>query len=246
MVYFGRFIFLMRSDNLLRTRNCLLNLYQNASKSTLNRLKDTILPPKPKKPEPPFLLYVKHVKPKFLKETPDMRYSLILKRASKEWAELDFTKKECFIDQYHTNFEVYKNELKEYNDSLTDEQRQLWKKKKKEYEKNNSNVGNKRKHEMLGKPKKPPNAYFCYISSKKNNKNPDMTSKEWVKLLSTSWKELSEAEKESYITEATQLQTQYYKDLEKWEMEMIQSGHIDVVRSKILTKYKNTKKENKE
>ncbi|XP_033304836.1 transcription factor A, mitochondrial-like isoform X2 [Bombus bifarius] len=241
MVYFGRFIFLMRSDNLLRTRNCLLNLYQNASKSTLNRLKDTILPPKPKKPEPPFLLYVKHVKPKFLKETPDMRYSLILKRASKEWAELDFTKKECFIDQYHTNFEVYKNELKEYNDSLTDEQRQLWKKKKKEYEKNNSN-----KHEMLGKPKKPPNAYFCYISSKKNNKNPDMTSKEWVKLLSTSWKELSEAEKESYITEATQLQTQYYKDLEKWEMEMIQSGHIDVVRSKILTKYKNTKKENKE
>lgn len=64
--------------------------------------------------------------------------------------------------------------------------------------------------------------------------------------MSISWKELSEAEKESYITEATQLQTQYYKDLEKWEMEMIQSGHIDVVRSKILTKYKNTKKENKE
>lgn len=64
--------------------------------------------------------------------------------------------------------------------------------------------------------------------------------------MSISWKELSEAEKESYITEATQLQTQYYKDLEKWEMEMIQSGHTDVVRSKILTKYKNTKKENKE
>lgn len=124
-------------------RNCLLNLYQNASKSTLDRLKDTILPPKPKKPEPPFLLYVKHVKLKFLKETPDMRYSLILKRASKEWAELDFTEKEYFIDQYHTNFEVYKNELKEYNDSLTYEQRQLWKEKKKEYEKNNSDVGNK-------------------------------------------------------------------------------------------------------
>lgn len=64
--------------------------------------------------------------------------------------------------------------------------------------------------------------------------------------MTTSWKELPEAEKESYFTEATQLQTQYYKDLEKWEMEMIQSGHTDVVRSKILTKYKNTKEENKE
>ncbi|XP_033175403.1 transcription factor A, mitochondrial [Bombus impatiens] len=241
MVYFGRFIFLMRSDNLLRTRNCLLNLYQNASKSTLNQLKDTILPPKPKKPESPFLLYVKHIKSRFLKETPNMKYSMMLKRASKEWTELDFTEKECFIDQYNTNFEVYKNELKEYNDSITDEQRQLWKKKKKEYEKKNND-----KHEMLGKPKKPPNAYFCYILSKKNNKDPDIAGQEWLKLLAISWSELSEAEKESYFTEATQLQTQYQKDLEKWEMEMIQSGHTDVVRCKMLTKYKkNTKKENK-
>lgn len=63
--------------------------------------------------------------------------------------------------------------------------------------------------------------------------------------MSTNWKELSEAEKESYITEATQLMTQYHKDLEKWEMEMIQSGHPDVVRSKILMKYKNTEEQNK-
>lgn len=125
-------------------RNCLLTLYQNASKSALNQLKDTILPPKPKKPEAPFLLYVKHVKSRFLKETPDMRYSLILKRASKEWAELDLTEKECFMHQYSKKFEVYKNELKEYNDSITDEQRQLWKEKKKEYVQNNSHIDNKR------------------------------------------------------------------------------------------------------
>lgn len=64
--------------------------------------------------------------------------------------------------------------------------------------------------------------------------------------MTTSWKELSDAEKESYITEATQLKTQYYKDLEKWEIEMIHHGHIDVVRYKILTKYKNTKEEKEE
>lgn len=32
---------------------------------------------------------------------------------------------------------------------------------------------------MLGKPKRPLNAYFCYMSSRKNNKNPDMTNKVW-------------------------------------------------------------------
>lgn len=125
-------------------RNCLLNLYQTASKSALNQLKDTILPPKPKKPQAPFLLYVKRVKPRFLKETPNMRYAQILKRASKEWAELDLTEKEYFTDQYNKNLEAYKNELKEYDDSITDEQRQLWEKKKKEYERNNSDISNKR------------------------------------------------------------------------------------------------------
>lgn len=32
---------------------------------------------------------------------------------------------------------------------------------------------------MLGKPKKPPNAYFCYILSKKNNKDPDIAGQVW-------------------------------------------------------------------
>lgn len=175
-----------------------------------------------------------------------MKYTQLLKTASKEWAELDSTKKEYFLNQYYTNREVYMNKLKEYYNSITDEQRQLWKEKKNEYIRNNSEINNKRKYEMLGKPKKPPNAYFCYLTSKRNDRDPNITNKEWIKLLTTSWKELSDAEKQSYITEATQLQTQYYEDLEKWEMEMINYGHSDVVRPKILTKYKNTKEEKDE
>lgn len=238
-------MFFMRSENLLCTRNCLLNLYQNASKSALKQLKETILPLKPKKPEAPFLLYVKHVRSRFNEETPLIRYAEVLKRASREWAELNFTEKEYFINQYNKNREEYMNKLQEYNNSITDEQRQLWKKKKKEYIRNNSEI-DKRKYEVLGKPKKPLNAYFCYLTSKKNDRNPNMSHKEWIKLLTTSWKELSDAEKESYIIEATQLRTQYCKDLEKWEIEMIHSGHPDVVRPKILTKYNVTKQEEEE
>lgn len=121
-------------------RNCLLNLYQNASKSA----KDTILPPKPKKPESPFLLYVKHVKPRFLEETPNMKYAQILKSASSKWAELDLTNRKYFINQYYKNREVYIDKLKEYYNSITDEQKQLWEGKEKEYKRNNNEVNNKR------------------------------------------------------------------------------------------------------
>ncbi|XP_003394113.1 transcription factor A, mitochondrial [Bombus terrestris] len=244
MVYFRRFIFLMRSENLLCTRNCLLNLYQNSSRSALRQLKDTVLPPKPKRPEGPFFLYVKHIKLKFLEETPDISQVQLLKRASRQWAELDLAEKEYFMNQYHKNREIYMNELKEYNNSITNEQRELWEKKKKEYLQNNSSLSNKRKYEMLGRPKKSLNPFLCYVTSKKNDKNPNTSFKEWVKLLSTSWKELSGAEKESYINKATQLSIQYQKDLEKWEVEMIHSGHPDVVRPKILRKYKNIEDKN--
>lgn len=119
-------------------------MYQNASKSALRQLKDTTLPPKPKKPEPPFLLYVKHAKARFLEETPDMKYAQILKSASREWTELDLTKKEYFLNQYYKNREIYMNELKEYYNSFTDEQKKLWIGKEKEYKRNNSDVDNKR------------------------------------------------------------------------------------------------------
>ena len=125
-------------------RNCLLNLYQNSSRSALRQLKDTVLPPKPKRPEGPFFLYVKHIKLKFLEETPDISQVQLLKRASRQWAELDLAEKEYFMNQYHKNREIYMNELKEYNNSITNEQRELWEKKKKEYLQNNSSLSNKR------------------------------------------------------------------------------------------------------
>ncbi|XP_060812706.1 transcription factor A, mitochondrial [Bombus pascuorum] len=243
MVYFGRFIFFMRSENLLCTRNCLLNLYQNASKSALSQLKETILPPKPKKPEAAFFVYVRHVKSKLAEETPNIKYTEILKRASKKWAELNHTEKQYYVNVYVKNYEAYMNKLKEYNNSITDEQKKLWNKKKKEYKRNNSEIYTKRKYALLGKPKKPLNAYLCYLTSKKIEKDPNMTNQEWVKLLTTNWKKLSDTEKESYFTESAQLRIQYLKDLENWEIEMINSGHFDVVRPTILTKYKVTKEQ---
>ncbi|KOX67680.1 Transcription factor A, mitochondrial [Melipona quadrifasciata] len=129
--------------------------------------------------------------------------------------------------------------MREYENSLTEEQKQLWEQKKKEY----TQVNNKKKYEVLGKPKKPSNAYLSYLSSKRKDKNPDMHVKDWVRSMTVNWNTLSDEEKEPYLTEAMQLNAQYQKDLEKWEMQMIRSGNSDLVRSKTLLKYKDANRE---
>lgn len=243
MMCYGKFIYFTRSETLLCTRNCLLNVSQNASKNVLKYIKETILPSKPKKPISPFLLYVKDISFKIKEEEPGTKYSEILKKASKGWAELNPIEKENFTKQYIKNYEIYTKELKEYNNSLTNEQKQLWEEKKKEYEKSNKEINNKQKNKILGKPKKPPNTYLLYILSKKNEKDPNISFKDWLKSMSISWKKLSNMEKEPYVIKTMKLLSQYKEDLEKWEMKMIHSGHSDVVRLQTLMKYNLHKNE---
>ncbi|XP_031772203.1 high mobility group B protein 13 [Apis florea] len=131
MMCYRKFIYFTRSETLLCTRNCLLNFYQNASKNVLKYINETILPSKPKKPISPFLLYVKDIKFKIEQEESNIKYSEILKKASKGWAELDPIEKENFRKQYVKNYEIYTKELKKYNNSLTNEQKELSEKKKK-------------------------------------------------------------------------------------------------------------------
>lgn len=58
-----------------------------------------------------------------------------MKKASKEWAELNLIEKENLRKQYIRNYEIYTKELEKYNNSLTDEQKELSEKKKNEYDK---------------------------------------------------------------------------------------------------------------
>ncbi|KAG6801873.1 transcription factor A, mitochondrial [Apis mellifera caucasica] len=243
MMCYGKFIYFTRSETLLCKRNCLLNFYQNISKGVLKYIKETIIPSKPKKPISPFLLYVKDISLKIKQEKPDTKYSEILKKASRGWAELNPVEKENFTKEYIKNYEIYTKQLKEYNNSITDEQKQLWEEKKKEYENSNKKINSKQK--KLGKPKKPPNTYLLYLLSKKNEKDPNISFKDWLKSMTISWKKLPNIEKEPYVIKTMQLISQYKEDLEKWEMKMINSGHSDVVRLQTLLKYNLHKNEHR-
>lgn len=107
-------------------------------------MEKAFFPPKPKRPVSPFVLYVKQVQNHFTEEEPNIRYSEILKKASKRWAVLDPVEKEHFQKQYNENYEAYTKELQEYNNSITEEQKQLWEEKKKECKQTDTGINNKR------------------------------------------------------------------------------------------------------
>lgn len=120
------------------------SLYQNASKDALKSIRECILPPKPKRPQGTFLLYTKHVRPKFIQEQPGMKPVEVIKKASREWAELDPSEKEHFQKEYNDNYKMYIEQLKEYNNSITDEQKRLLEEKQKEYKQSNIQVDSKK------------------------------------------------------------------------------------------------------
>ncbi|CAK9821720.1 Transcription factor A, mitochondrial [Anthophora retusa] len=236
MAGFGRFIFFLYSENMLYTRSFSLNFHQNVSKSALKSIKETVFPPRPKKPEASFLLYIRSVKPKFIKENPHIKYTDIIKKASKEWAELDPIEKQSYQMQYSKNYETYMQQLKEYNDSITPEQKLLWEEKLNEYKQSNKHANNKQKCKTFGKPKKPSGAFLLYLSFKKNQRDLSIPFKTWMTSITETWNTLSDAEKEVYRKQAAKLMEQYAKELEEWETRMIHLGHPDIVRVKTVKK----------
>lgn len=188
-------------------------------------------------------MYIKESRPKFLKQDPSLKQTEIVRKASKAWAELDPVEKESFQMEYNKNHEAYVQEMERYNNSITDEQRQLWEEKKKEHSTSVKVSDTKRKSEAFGKPKRPSSAFLTYLAEKKNEKDANTPFSEWVKSVTKSWNEMSNTEKKSYVDRATESMVQYRKQLDEWETKMINLGHTDIVRQKTLTKQKSVKSE---
>ncbi|XP_025157047.1 transcription factor A, mitochondrial isoform X2 [Harpegnathos saltator] len=206
-------------------------------------IEKNILPPKPKKPLNPYFLYFQSVRNKLQQEHPGIKYIELIKKVSQEWAKIDPTIKQKFQKQHDENYTVYKQKLDHYNNSITDDQRMLiieeLMKKKGVLEKNQT----KQKLMELGKPKRPLSAYLIFLRNKKDSKDPKIPQKEWIKNLSNEWNKMTTEDKDKYYTEAKELQEKYNTDLKKWEQNMIQMGHFDLLRSN--TKSKSNKSVNK-
>ncbi|XP_076232096.1 mitochondrial transcription factor A isoform X1 [Calliopsis andreniformis] len=200
----GKLIFSLDLGNFLHGRNYLLNICQSISKTATQDVNFT----KPKRPLSTFLLYVRSARPRIVQENPNMKPAEVIKRASEEWAKLEPIQKEDFKKQYCSNYEIYIQQLKEFESCLPED------------EKIKQKQSSKSKSNCLGKPTKPTNAFLLYVNSKRTEKGPTIPFKEWLRVKALSWKNMTTTEKEPYVSKAKELMKQYQQDLDLWERKM--------------------------
>ncbi|XP_018378487.1 PREDICTED: ARS-binding factor 2, mitochondrial [Trachymyrmex cornetzi] len=209
-------------------------------KSKQNVEKDSI-PPKPKKPPNIFILYYNSVRNELQKEYPHCKLTELSKIASEKWTQIDPTIKQNLQKQFREQFSIYKQKLMDYENSLTNEQKMEIKLLKKGHTLKQGEI--KQKLMELGKPKRPLSAFMLFMQSKKNTKNPHKSHKDWINDITNEWKNMTMINKSKYNAEASDLLKKYKIEMQKWEEEMIRTGHYNIVKSNIKPKLETDKYE---
>lgn len=90
-----------------------------------NTAEEFTLPPRPKRPLTVYAQYVQSTYKQLQQGNPTIRTQDIMKKISEKWADVDRDVKLKMQTQYMEQYNIYKQQLKEYNNSLTIEQKRL-------------------------------------------------------------------------------------------------------------------------
>ncbi|KAK6626538.1 hypothetical protein RUM44_009011 [Polyplax serrata] len=232
----------MTGSSMLRLINglSLLNIHTGSSHLTVRTfsartaLKKLGLPELPKRPKTSFLLYKEAIR-EDLKKTCKNEVEIV-RVAAQNWKQLSQGEKEKYIEIYKRNVVQYKNDMQNFEDSLSSEQKNNIKEATADYKYSRSKRAkkqalNKRVVE-LKKPKRPLTSFFRFLQTVDKMKNESQV--DFAERVAKMWHELPSAKKEEYIKKYHSEIELFNKELEQWEEHMIKIGNIDVVRSKTL------------
>ncbi|XP_043274525.1 transcription factor A, mitochondrial [Venturia canescens] len=189
------------------------------------------LPQRPKRAMTPFFKYLMTERPKFMVQHPELKYSAVLKTIAKQWATVDPKEKSILREQYEQEMLTYNKMLKEYEQTITSEQRKSLKEARDMKRSRRRRLDLKKKLVEFGKPKRPQTVFFMFLNERKHLKPEHQSRTDWARQMAQEWQEVTAEEKQKYKTRAQELMEQYKKDIKKWEEKMVREGHFDVVSS---------------
>ncbi|XP_057340444.1 transcription factor A, mitochondrial-like isoform X2 [Microplitis mediator] len=234
----------MACSNLLNlstsTKCCNFLLARQYSANKLRKLEKKFeIPPRPKRPLNAFMRFSMLNREEIKTEFPGSSASAITKQLGAKWSLCDKSFKDKLQNEFKEEMDDYSRQMMVYEKSLTDEQKQMFKKItiKPSASKKKSEI--RMRLEELGKPKKPPTTFIIYMLSKMNTKDPSVKFSEWLGVIAKEWASLSPDKREKYETESKKLMEQYKNEMTQWEEKMIKMGHIDVVRRQVLLELKD-------
>ncbi|GFO28631.1 mitochondrial putative transcription factor a [Plakobranchus ocellatus] len=200
---------------------------------------------KPKHPANVFLMYLQKVQQQIQKDHPEASRKEIVTIASQQWKNVDPEEKSLLTMQRKELFEKYKNDMKNYIDSMTPEEIRLEEKRKQQKMAKKLKMARRE----LGMPKMPGSAFTYFMSEQYSQHSGEEGVTQIFKKLRNHWDSLSEKEKEKYKQQSTQKSEVYKEEMERWEKEMMELGRFDVIRKSTLlrlamgNKPKKSKKE---
>ncbi|KAL0821624.1 hypothetical protein ABMA28_005069 [Loxostege sticticalis] len=221
--------------SILHGRNTWIN--QQVCNYTRKSAEERLGIEKPKRPLTPFFKFMSQLRPALLAKNPGISSKEAIAWSSKHWQQLDTETKSQMVKEYEKDLEDYKKIKEMYEKSLTDQQKADIKRVKEELAAAKEKRKLKAEYKELGRPKKPMSSYFLFVQSRKDQFTGKQI-KEFQEKVKEDWLKLPASEKVKYEKQAQELMSKYKKDIEAWELKMINLGRTDLVRAKPLREKK--------
>ncbi|XP_015596971.1 transcription factor A, mitochondrial [Cephus cinctus] len=218
--------------NFLSPRICVTSYNRCLSAKGKMTEEEIGLPPRPKKPLPPFFRYLEMKRPTAKLEHPELKLTELTKLLSEGWATFDPMQKDMMQKQYDQEMLLYAKSFSEYKKSITPEQKLKIKLAKEQKKISKEKSKDRQKNASFGKPKKPMSSFLRYIQSRKHEYDKTKISyKDFLNSVKQEYNALPESKK-------VELREEFMKDLQEykvaiieWEKKMIKLGYPDVVRN---------------
>lgn len=215
--------------------------------ATMNCSADISLPEKPKRPVNIYLRFVQKVSPSLREQNPKVSTAVIAKLAAEKWRLVDADTKAELEKEYKQEQVVWLQQNAHYLNQLTEDQKDQIRQMKTEKMEEKTRRETKKRAKGLGKPKRPLNSFLLYC----NDNKPATSSKEDYqsnfKALAKKWAQMTDMEKQPYVTRAAEENIKYRKDISQWEEKMMAQDNFDLVRRRQVAvetkKEKATKKQ---
>ncbi|XP_046588033.1 HMG box-containing protein 5 isoform X1 [Neodiprion pinetum] len=185
------------------------------------------LSPKPKRPLSVYFTFMQQLRPMLRQKYPDLKSPEIVAMIAKEYKKMDPSQKSKLEEERKNLYKEYSKAMINYENSITDEQKELIKKAKRdEAEKKLKRMERKSRSQQLkslGIPTRPPSAYSLFARAAAE-KRGSMKIRDWQTNMLQKWKALSDEERQAYETEAAKSMKEFKESMRLWKERMKERG----------------------
>lgn len=199
---------------------------------TLLSSTNVALPPKPKRPANPFAIFVKEKRGTFINMAPTASAPEIISMLGKEWKHMDKSKYE---EEFRRRRDEYSEEIERYNNSLSEEQRDLLKQE--------VSVAKqlKARRELLSTrpPKYPRSANNLYISQRVSDSDMQEIKRhegisEMFKRVNAEYRNLPFEEKQKFKSMAEDDRERYRLEFVEWYKRVQQRDDLRLITRRAI------------